>query len=271
VPPPPPPVEAEPVGPAGSVEEPQAASLPSPADRSKFGLARARLIARDRPPGDAGTTVPGKGLGKQAAEPTASFSAPAQAPDDIASNNEDKLVSSKRYPFNLASARIVDQAGSEGEAASTAAERTGEASSTEGALLEAVGPVRELEVDEYGQLKAREVVGDGLAHHEIPSNAAIRKAAETRTGTRLSAAERRSLQRANTAVAIPAELHAQQPTTGGRNKDSQIVSDSADLSGAARRDLRALIRIGLEHGYTRQDLARVARQVRKMNHRRGIR
>ncbi|WP_339560800.1 hypothetical protein [Pseudomonas sp. EA_65y_Pfl1_P113] len=53
--------------------------------------------------------------------------------------------------------------------------------------------VQELEVDAYKNLKAREVVGDGLEHDHIPSFAALRTAKEAELGRPLTELETKTL------------------------------------------------------------------------------
>jgi hypothetical protein len=86
----------------------------------------------------------------------------------------------------------------------------------------------------------------------------------------MTSKERRAQQRTNTAVEIPEDLHAAQRTTRGRNTVDQIQRDARDLSAAQRSDLRNLIKTGLERGYSREELARVVKEVRAMNREKGI-
>ncbi|MFA1729578.1 filamentous hemagglutinin, partial [Xanthomonas nasturtii] len=55
------------------------------------------------------------------------------------------------------------------------------------------GAVQELDVDSYGGLRSRAVVGDNLEHDHIPSFAAVRAAKEKELGRKLSSEEERVL------------------------------------------------------------------------------
>jgi len=63
--------------------------------------------------------------------------------------------------------------------------------------------VQKLEVDSYQNLKAREVVGDGLEHDHIPSFAALRTAKEAELGRPLTDVETKALYQNATAVEVP--------------------------------------------------------------------
>lgn len=100
--------------------------------------------------------------------------------------------------------------------------------------------VQELEVDSYKNLKAREVVGDGLEHDHIPSFAALRTAKEAELGRPLTELETKTLYQNSTVVEVPRDVHIAGPTYGGRNTPAQIQQDAADLCGAVCRDTDAL-------------------------------
>ena len=100
--------------------------------------------------------------------------------------------------------------------------------------------VQELEVDSYKNLKAREVVGDGLEHDHIPSFAALRTAKEAELGRPLTELETKTLYQNSTAVEVPRDVHIAGPTYGGKNTPAQIQQDAADLCGAVCRDTDAL-------------------------------
>lgn len=100
--------------------------------------------------------------------------------------------------------------------------------------------VQELEVDAYKNLKAREVVGDGLEHDHIPSFAALRTAKEAELGRPLTELETKTLYQNSTAVEVPRDVHIAGPTYGGKNTPAQIQQDAADLCGAVCRDTEAL-------------------------------
>lgn len=132
------------------------------------------------------------------------------------------------------------------------------------------GGVKALETGTYGTLQAREVVGDALAHHEIPSFAAIRTAREAQLGRELTSAERRALRAENTSIEIPNSVHSELRTTGGRNTRQQITMDAADLTSAARQDMQQLIAKLQAAGYSREAIAKAMREVRAMNRGRGL-
>jgi len=100
--------------------------------------------------------------------------------------------------------------------------------------------VQELEVDAYKNLKAREVVGDGLEHDHIPSFAALRTAKEAELDRPLTELETKTLYQNSTAVEVPRDVHIAGPTYGGKNTPAQIQQDAADLCGAVCRDTEAL-------------------------------
>jgi len=130
--------------------------------------------------------------------------------------------------------------------------------------------VKELGTGSHGSLRSREVVGDMLEHHEMPSRAAVEEAMSQRLGRPLTAAESRALQATNPSVEIPHDLHLLQDTTGGKNTLRQALLDADDLGAAQRADLRRFIETGLDHGYSRGDVARVVKDIRRMNRARGI-
>ncbi|WP_166217414.1 filamentous hemagglutinin N-terminal domain-containing protein [Pseudomonas atagonensis] len=101
-------------------------------------------------------------------------------------------------------------------------------------------PVQELEVDAYKNLKAREVVRDGLEHDHIPSYAALRTAKENELGRPLTEVESKALYQNATAVEIPRDVHIAGRTYGGKNTREQIQQDAADLCGAVCRDTNVL-------------------------------
>jgi RHS repeat-associated protein len=131
-------------------------------------------------------------------------------------------------------------------------------------------PVQALEVDDYAGLKAGAVKGDKMDHHEIPSNAAIRKAKELLLGRSLTKSERRALQKTNTSVEIPHDLHLLQVTTGGKNTKAQILADAADLSKAAKRDIRVFVKTAIAAGFDPKEVSAAARKIYQMNLARGI-
>ena len=102
------------------------------------------------------------------------------------------------------------------------------------------GPVQELEVDGFKDLKKREVVGDNLEHDHIPSSAALIKSVENQLGRRLTDAERRQVHNQGTAVEVSKDIHKDSRTFRGRNTSEQIKNDADDLATAACKDCDTL-------------------------------
>ncbi|NRA24851.1 MAG: hypothetical protein HRU08_10345, partial [Oleispira sp.] len=109
------------------------------------------------------------------------------------------------------------------------------------------GPVSELDVDSYKELKRRDVVGDDLEHDHIPSSAAIIRNQENELGP-LTAAERRQIHNEGTSVEVPKEVHADSRTYRGRNTQEQINEDAKDLAAAACRDCDVFRENAINHG-----------------------
>lgn len=65
-------------------------------------------------------------------------------------------------------------------------------------------------------LKAREVVGDGLEHDHSPSFAALRTAKEAELGRPLTELETKTLYQNSTAVEVPRDVHIAGPIYGGK-------------------------------------------------------
>ncbi|MGB8842092.1 MAG: hypothetical protein WCC64_13605, partial [Aliidongia sp.] len=118
-----------------------------------------------------------------------------------------------------------------------------------GPLPGPTGPVQELEVGSYQDLRSRAVVGDGLEHDHIPSFAALRTAAEAENGGPLTTQELNDLYDNATAVEVPRDVHIDGPTFGGKNTAGQIAADAADLPAAIARDTNVLRDNLIERGY----------------------
>jgi len=135
------------------------------------------------------------------------------------------------------------------------------------------------EVDLFGTLDDRALVGDRLTPHEIPSRAAMEEAfLQEHKLAALSGAQRRALQRQNVSVMLDEDLHSLLDTTGGKNTLEQILLDADDLTAAQRLDLRDLSRKGLcinprtgKPYLNRDELATIIRRMRAMNKIRGVR
>lgn len=132
------------------------------------------------------------------------------------------------------------------------------------------GPVQELEVGSYQNLKAREVVGDGLEHDHIPSYAALRTAKEAELGRPLTEAEAKTLYQNATAVEVRRDVHVAGPTYGGKNTATQIQQDAANLCGAVCRDTDALRNNLLVRGYDPKVVDETIKQIIDRNRATGV-
>jgi mutator family transposase len=102
--------------------------------------------------------------------------------------------------------------------------------------------VRAYEVDTYGNLRSRSLVGDMLDLDHQPSNASNIARAEAELGRPLTAAERAAVRDQGTAVTVPQDWHRSlSPTYGGRNTAAQIQADALNPQAAALRDSQAMI------------------------------
>ncbi|GGH47780.1 hypothetical protein [Microbacterium album] len=132
------------------------------------------------------------------------------------------------------------------------------------------GPVQELDVGTYRELRNREVVGDGLQHDHIPSSAAIIRAKEIELGRELTRDEIRDLHNDAIAVELRDELHAQSRTFRGRNTQEQIDLDARDLPAAAERDYAVLRENLIDTGdYDIETIDDVIDRLRERNGRLG--
>ena len=130
--------------------------------------------------------------------------------------------------------------------------------------------VQELEVDAYKNLKAREVVGDGLEHDHIPSFAALRTAKEAELGRPLTELETKTLYQNSTAVEVPRDVHIAGPTYGGKNTPAQIQQDAADLCGAVCRDTEALRANLNSRGYDSKLVDETVQKIVERNRNAGV-
>nr|WP_225776590.1 hemagglutinin repeat-containing protein [Pseudomonas sp. Marseille-Q3773] len=130
--------------------------------------------------------------------------------------------------------------------------------------------VQELEVDSYQNLKAREVVGDGLEHDHIPSFAALRTAKEAELGRPLTDVETKALYQNATAVEVPRDVHVAGPTYGGKNTPAQIQKDAADLCGAVCRDTAALRANLTSRGYDSKLVDETVKKIVERNRQTGV-
>src|ERR1051326_711857 len=132
-----------------------------------------------------------------------------------------------------------------------------------------VGPVKEFEVGTYKALSKRAVVGDGLANDHIPSFAALKAAEEVKLGRPLTAAEARALRECTNCIVVRDAIHAESPTTGGRNTRAQIQSDAANLADAAKRDTAALLQNAANEGADVAAAKRAVDALHKANRKAG--
>lgn len=130
--------------------------------------------------------------------------------------------------------------------------------------------VQELEVDAYKNLKAREVVGDGLEHDHIPSFAAWRTAKEAELGRPLTELETKTLYQNSNAVEVPRDVHIAGPTYGGKNTPAQIQQDAADLCGAVCRDTEALRANLNSRGYDSKLVDETVQKIVERNRNTGV-
>lgn len=130
--------------------------------------------------------------------------------------------------------------------------------------------MQELEVDAYKNLKAREVVGDGLEYDHIPSFAALRTAKEAELGRPLTELETKTLYQNSTAVEVPRDVHIAGPTYGGKNTPAQIQQDAADLCGAVCRDTEALRANLNSRGYDSKLVDETVQKIVERNRNTGV-
>ncbi|KAA5999777.1 MULTISPECIES: VENN motif pre-toxin domain-containing protein, partial [unclassified Pantoea] len=130
--------------------------------------------------------------------------------------------------------------------------------------------VKALDVGSYKELKAREVVGDGLEHDHIPSFAAIKKSKEIELGRPLTEAETKNLYQNSTAVEVPKDVHQAGPTYGGKNKSSQVELDAMNLCGAECRDTDSLRKNMLDKGYDPGLVDDAIQQIKERNRQIGV-
>jgi len=130
--------------------------------------------------------------------------------------------------------------------------------------------VKALDVGSYKELKAREVIGDGLEHDHIPSFAALKKSKETELGRPLTDAEAKNLYQNATAVEVPKDVHQAGPTYGGKNTSSQVKEDAMNLCGAECRDTDSLRKNMIERGYDPKLVDDAIQQIKERNLQIGV-
>ncbi|MCX8965703.1 filamentous hemagglutinin N-terminal domain-containing protein [Erwinia psidii] len=165
-----------------------------------------------------------------------------------------------------------DAAGKAIKAAETALKKgdVAEASKLINKASDEIQAVKPLDVGSYKELKAREVVGDGLEHDHIPSFAAIRQAKENELGRKLTPTEEKNLYNNATAIEVPKDVHQAGPTYGGKNTPSQVKQDAINLCGAECRDTDALRKNMLDRGYDPKLVDDAIRQLKERNSQIGV-
>ncbi|TDB62472.1 DUF637 domain-containing protein, partial [Photorhabdus khanii] len=133
-----------------------------------------------------------------------------------------------------------------------------------------ISSVKVLDVGSYKELKAREIVGDGLEHDHIPSYSALRTAKEKELGRKLTPEEDKALYKNSTAVEVPKDVHAAGPTYRGKNTREQVNQDAMDLCGATCRDTDALRNNMLERGYDPKQVDDAIKQIKERNRQMGV-
>jgi hypothetical protein len=95
------------------------------------------------------------------------------------------------------------------------------------------------ESGKYGDLKKK--TGDGKFDRDhIPSKAALKARAEQLQGEPLSAAQKRAIDNAGNAIAVPRQAHIDVSPTHGQSL-SDAAKDAGDLAGSAKRDVNAML------------------------------
>lgn len=91
----------------------------------------------------------------------------------------------------------------------------------------------------YGDLK-KKTGGGKFDRDHIPSKAALKKRAEALLGRELKDSEKKAIDAAGDAIAIPRQAHIDiSPTYGQSSIDA--AKDAADLAGSAKRDIEAML------------------------------
>ncbi|MFG6078829.1 hemagglutinin repeat-containing protein [Erwinia sp. OPT-41] len=130
--------------------------------------------------------------------------------------------------------------------------------------------VKALDVGSYKELKAREVVGDGLEHDHIPSFAAIRQAKENELGRKLKKVEEKILYNNATAIELPRDVHKAGRTYGGKNTSSQVKQDALNLCDAECLDTDAHRKNLTELGYDSKAIEQAIEKVKARNRETGV-
>ena len=91
----------------------------------------------------------------------------------------------------------------------------------------------------YGDLKKK--TGDGKFDRDhIPSKAALKKRAEALLGRELKESEKKAIDTAGDAIAIPRQAHIDVSPTYGQSATG-AAKDAGDLASAAKRDIKAML------------------------------
>lgn len=128
------------------------------------------------------------------------------------------------------------------------------------------GPVHELDIGTYRDLRRREVTGDQMQHDHIPSTAALIRARELELGRKLKPHERDEIRDNAVTVELRDALHAASRTFKWKNTSQQIELDARDLRAAAERDYQVLrINLITDGGYSPATANAVINRLRELN------
>lgn len=130
--------------------------------------------------------------------------------------------------------------------------------------------VNPLDVGGYKTVSDRAHSFDFLDQDHIPSFAALRQRFTIVYGRAPTPQEEREMYNIATVVVEPADVHANQPTTGGRNTNAQIQVDALDLESAAQRDFAKLREQLIQRGYDPAVVDQAIDQANERNHQRGV-
>ena len=176
-----------------------------------------------------------------------------------------KLGSKTRQIKQQIEAKDVELAGSQRRP-----DRAPDHDAPDPATPDADGPVQPLDTGIYRGLKDREVKGDGYEHDHIPSAGALIRARENALGRKLDPDEITELYDNAATIELPRSVHMQTRTWGGRNTQTQIGADAADLAAAAELDYADRVELLTEAGYSPDDVAAAIDRLRALNGERGI-
>lgn len=136
------------------------------------------------------------------------------------------------------------------------------------------GPVQELDVDTYGNLNRRAVVGDEIQHDHMPAFATVRDQVNRERAERgqkpLTPAQERKLADSLTTMAMSDDTHSDSRTYKGRNKRSVREADGEDLRAAANKDLATARENLIAAGHDPEDVDAAIARHQEMNENNGV-